>query len=210
MSNLPDELRARARYGQLIAVVGQPRTADERELLARWLSDNDADLLVGPSSAPPPNEPPAATGYSLQRSARWSSVPHQALAATVPSSSRTGSSSGSSPLQQATDTAYSSRAEDVLDLAVRSRHRDGAPQNLFVGAWGSRGATWRGSGARDLVGGTTTGGGCRRSGFGPHAERHGRTEAQSSPLGRIATAGFAGPGRSAAVGVRRPDRCKGR
>jgi hypothetical protein len=50
MSNLPDELRARARYGQLIAVVGQPHTADERELLifmARWLSDNDADLLVG-------------------------------------------------------------------------------------------------------------------------------------------------------------------
>jgi hypothetical protein len=71
MSNLPDELRARARYGQLIAVVGQPHTADERELLifmARWLSDNDADLLVGPSSAPPPNEPPSATGSSLQRS----------------------------------------------------------------------------------------------------------------------------------------------
>jgi hypothetical protein len=33
MSNPPDELRARARYGQLIAVVGQPHTADERELL---------------------------------------------------------------------------------------------------------------------------------------------------------------------------------
>lgn len=50
MSNPPNELRARARYGQLIAVVGQPRTADERELLifmARWLSDTDADLLVG-------------------------------------------------------------------------------------------------------------------------------------------------------------------
>lgn len=47
--NLPGELRVRARYGDLIAQLGEPRNKREEDLyvlMARWLSDEELETLL--------------------------------------------------------------------------------------------------------------------------------------------------------------------